>query len=255
MPSPRHTPLEYMSPLVVFTGSGVSAESGIPTFRDKGGLWKSHRPEELATPSAFIRNPQLVWEFYNWRRNLVASCDPNPAHLTLAQIEIEIDDFSLITQNIDGLHQRAGNKNILELHGSLWELRCTVCKKTRIDREIPEVFKIPTCNHCGEMMRPNVVWFGERLDPEILRLATKRASRARTMLVIGTSALVYPANSLPMIAKNAGAHLIEVNPSKTPISPIMDLHLSGSSGEIIPSWWRSVRGNSLNSDKHLPLMP
>jgi NAD-dependent deacetylase len=241
MPSPKQISLEYLTPLVVFTGSGVSAESGIPTFRDKGGLWKSHRPEELATPSAFIRAPQLVWEFYNWRRNLVASCDPNPAHLTLAQMEIEIDDFCLITQNIDGLHQRAGNKNILELHGSLWKLICTVCRKTRIDHEIPEQFKIPTCYHCGEMMRPHVVWFGESLDPEILRMATKMASKARTMLIIGTSALVHPANSLPMIAKYAGAHLIEVNPNKTPISPIMDLHLSGSSGEIIPRWWRSFR--------------
>jgi NAD-dependent deacetylase len=255
MATPKGIALADFEPVVVLTGAGISAESGIPTFRGNGGIWRSHRPEDLATLSAFNRDPALVWEFYNWRRKLIASCSPNPGHRTLAQMENEFSDFTIITQNVDGLHQRAGSKHVIEIHGSIWDIKCTSCDQVRTEREVSEYFAIPRCEICGEMMRPGVVWFGEMLQPQKVREATELSSQAKTMLVIGTSSLIQPANTLPLIAKNKGAKLIEINPDHTPLSPIMDIRLSGPSGEMLPRWWRDLQGNSLNSNEHLPLMP
>ncbi|MBC7224244.1 MAG: NAD-dependent deacylase [Anaerolineae bacterium] len=223
--------------LVVLTGAGVSAESGVPTFRGPQGLWRQHRPEDLATPAAFGRDPRLVWEWYDWRRQLVFRCRPNPAHLTLARMEQVLPEMTLITQNVDGLHQRAGSRNVLELHGSLWRARCTqegtVTPLT--DVPLPEV--PPRCRHCGALLRPDVVWFGEPLDPRTLQAAMEAASRAEVMLVVGTSAVVYPAAQLPLLALENGAYLIEVNPEPTSLSPLAHERWSEPAGKALPRLW------------------
>jgi NAD-dependent deacetylase len=244
-----------LEPLVVLTGAGISAESGIPTFRGDGGIWKSYRPEDLATPEAFKRDPSLVWEFYHWRRKLIAASSPNPGHLTLAQMENELNDFTLITQNVDGLHQQAGSKNVIEIHGSIWDIVCTGCDKMCSDQQVTEDTGVPICQICGEMTRPDVVWFGEMLDADILKEAADLASEAKTMMVIGTSALVQPANALPILAKRNGAELIEINPDVTPLSAIVDIRFSRPSGEVLPRWWREVKENSLDSNQHMPFIP
>ena len=229
-----------MKPMVVLTGAGISAESGVPTFRGAGGLWQNYRAEELATPRAFARDPELVWRFYAWRRELVDRCTPNLAHQTLKAIESTLDDFLIITQNVDGLHISAGNKNVLELHGSLWQSRCTQCQETWPDRHSHLSASIPACPSCGAMARPDVVWFGEQLDGEILERAFAAASRAAIMLVIGTSALVQPAAMLPQVAKQAGAYLVEINPEKTPLTPISDRFLQGPATQMLASWWEEI---------------
>lgn len=226
-------------PVVALTGAGVSAESGIPTFRGAGGLWRSYRATDLATPQAFRHNPQLVWEFYNWRREMMAPCQPNPAHQALAEMEQALPDFTLITQNVDGLHWQAGNRKILTLHGDLWRVRCTQCSYQGQDRRLPLPEIPPRCQQCGGLLRPDVVWFGESLPADVLEAAVSASSRARTMLVVGTSALVQPAASLPVIAKQAGAYLIEVNPDETPLTPLADRVLRGSAGELLPQWWQA----------------
>ena len=146
---------------VVLTGAGISAESGVPTFRGQDGLWQNFRPEDLATPEAFHRDPTLVWEWYNWRRGLIGKCAPNAAHETLASMETTLPAFSLITQNVDGLHRAAGNQHVLELHGNIWRMRCTVCNQVSTDDRVPLHAILPRCKACGEILRPDVVWFGE----------------------------------------------------------------------------------------------
>jgi NAD-dependent protein deacetylase/lipoamidase len=227
--------------LCVLTGAGVSAESGIPTFRGPDGLWRNFRIEELATPEAFARNPLLVWEWYAWRRELMRSAEPNAAHYALADIEDRIArrpdaSFTLVTQNIDGLHERAGSRNIFRLHGSVWVLRCTECGAEREDHSMPLDPLPPRCaagEICGSMMRPAVVWFGEMLPEDALRQSIQAAADADVFLVVGTSALVHPAASLPVVAKQHGARLIEINPDPTPLSEIADLTLTGKAGEIL----------------------
>ncbi|HIP87233.1 MAG TPA: NAD-dependent deacylase [Anaerolineales bacterium] len=222
--------------VVVLTGAGVSAESGIPTFRGPEGLWRSFRPTDLATPEAFRRDPALVWEWYDWRRRRIAACQPNPAHRVLAEMESVLPDFTLITQNVDGLHQAAGSRNVLELHGNIWRVRCTTCGWSGKDRRVP-LPEIPPRCRCGGLLRPAVVWFGESLPPRILEAAWEAAGRCQIMLVVGTSAVVQPAASLPLIAKRNGAYLIEVNPTETPITPLADEVLRGPAGEVLPRWW------------------
>lgn len=214
---------------VVLTGSGVSAESGIPTFRGEQGLWKQYRPEELATPWAFQRNPQLVWEWYNWRRSIIGKAEPNPAHYVIAEMGKFFDDFMLITQNIDGLHRKAGNKNILELHGNIWENKCFSCGK-RFGEITSE--KLKKCE-CGGYIRPNVVWFGENLDREIIEEAFLKSREAEIVFVMGTSGVVQPAASLPYVAKENGAFIIEINLEKTPVSSISDEFIPGKAGEVM----------------------
>ncbi len=226
-----------LEPLVVLTGAGVSAESGVPTFRGDEGLWRTYRAENLATPTAFHRDPQLVWEFYAWRRELIAACKPNQAHLLLAAIEKQISDFTLITQNVDGLHTAAGSRNIIEIPGSIWRMRCTSCGDRWEDRNVPLETLPPPCPGCGEKARPDVVWFGEPLDPEVLDRAFETAQRASVILVIGTSGMVYPAAELPRVGKTHGAKLIEINPEITPISGVADQVYRRKATIGLQDWW------------------
>jgi NAD-dependent deacetylase len=215
------------------TGAGISAESGVPTFRGPEGLWKNFRPEDLATPEAFARDPQLVWEWYVWRRDRIAPCAPNPAHHALITLEQRIPDFTLITQNVDGLHRRAGSRNILHLHGTIWEVRCTGCGRVEENRD-PELAYPPLCPACGKLLRPNVVWFGEALDPAILAGAEEALHKCEILLVVGTSAVVQPAASMALWAKRAGAYVVEINLEPTPLSRAVDASFQGKAGEILP---------------------
>jgi len=219
--------------LVVLTGAGISAESGIPTFRGPEGLWRTFRPEELATPQAFKQDPRLVWEWYDWRRGKIAQARPNPGHEALVSLESRVPEFLLLTQNVDGLHRRAGSRQVLEIHGSIWEVRCLACGAVREDRRVPIPIP-PRCEACGGLLRPNVVWFGEPLDPEILRQAETALTRCQAVLVVGTSAVVQPAASFALWARQSGARVAEINPDPTPLTPHWEFSLSGQAGEILP---------------------
>lgn len=230
--------------VAVLTGAGVSAESGVPTFRQaQTGMWARFDPTELATPQAFLRNPRLVWDWYAYRRQMVEAAQPNPAHYTLVDLEQYYPDFTLITQNIDGLHWRAGSRDLLELHGNIERTRCFECgtyaKGWDEEGEIP-----PRCGHCGGLLRPDVVWFGEGLPERELRLAYEAAEQAQLFLSVGTSAVVQPAASLPIIAKRAGAYVIEINPEETALSIVADCWLPGKAGEVLPELARLVFGES-----------
>ena len=222
--------LRHSTRIAVLTGAGISAESGIPTFRGAGGLWKNFRPEDLATPEAFDRDPATVWEWYRWRRELIAQAHPNPGHRALATLEQRTPHFTLITQNVDGLHDRAGNRRILKVHGDIWINRCRTCG--RETRELPEA-RLPRCA-CGGLLRPGVVWFGEPLPQDVWRAAEQAASEAEVMLVVGTSAQVYPAAGLVPYAQHNAAAVIEVNLEATSFSDSIDLCLRGPAGDILP---------------------
>lgn len=232
--------------IVVLTGAGVSAESGVPTFRDaQTGLWARYQPEDLATPEAFLRNPQLVWEWYSWRKKLVMEVQPNPGHYALAEMETRLlekdarNDFILVTQNVDGLHQRAGSRNVLELHGNIRRSKCfndgTLVVEAEAIEDVP-----PRCPHCGGWLRPDVVWFGELLPYEVLQRALKAAQTCDTFLSVGTSTLVQPAASLPLLASKSGAVVIEVNPQDTPLTVQATFILRGPSGILLPELVRAV---------------
>lgn len=222
------------SRIVVLTGAGISAESGIPTFRGADGLWKKYRAEDLATPDAFARSPQLVWEWYDWRREIIGAKEPNSGHKVLAEWQSIFSNFALITQNIDGLHQKAGSREILELHGNIWKLRCTAEGSVTEDRTVPLNDIPPRCLDCGALLRPHVVWFGESLDSRTLQEAFHMSSLCNVMFVVGTSTVVQPAASLPFAALEAGAKLLEVNPNPTPLSPYASFSIRGKAGEILP---------------------
>jgi NAD-dependent deacetylase len=219
--------------ICALTGAGISAESGIPTFRGDGGLWRTFRAEELATPEAFTRDPHLVWEWYDWRRGIIAAAQPNAGHLALATLEQNAEQFALVTQNVDGLHARSGSQNIIAIHGDIWTLRCTRCSRAVRDDRVPLPSIPPHCE-CGALMRPGVVWFGEGLDARIWDNAQKAARSADLLLVIGTSAVVYPAASLAPLAKASGARIVEINVDDTALSPMVDVSLRGRSGDILP---------------------
>ena len=219
--------------VAVLTGAGISAESGIPTFRGAGGVWGDRDVTRLATPEGFAQDPELVWKFYNWRRELLSKCTPNPAHLALAALEKAKPGFVLITQNVDGLHAQAGSRNILELHGNTWRTRCPSCGRLEEDRRT-EVPYPPLCPDCGAMVRPDVVWFGESLDPEILDRSARACRDCDVFLVVGTSAVVYPAASLTPLAKRSGAVVIEINLEPTPNTDQTDFSLIGPAGQIMP---------------------
>lgn len=225
--------LQSAQRVAVLTGAGISAESGLPTFRGPGGLWRNFRPEELATPQAFARDPKLVWEWYDWRRSVHAKCEPNAGHRALVELERRVPQFTLITQNVDNLHERAGSRRIIRLHGSLWIVRCTRCYQEEANTQVPLDPLPPRCA-CGGMQRPGVVWFGESLPERELRAARSAAQEAEVFLVVGTSSVVYPAAALPHAAREAGARVIEVNPEATEFTPHASISLRGLAGTILP---------------------
>ena len=237
--------------MVVLTGAGMSAESGVPTFRGPAGLWKSFRPEELATPRAFARDPRLVWEWYAWRRSLVADCQPNPAHLALARFALEAPGrTTTVTQNVDGLHHRAARSVAddlgmsspepafaLEVHGAIHRDRCSGCARlvdTPAEVDATDATSLPRCDHCGHLMRPDVVWFGEPLDPDVIGAAFAAARAADLCLVVGTSALVHLAASVPDVTLRSGGIVVEVNLEPTPLSPRATSSVMGRAGELLP---------------------
>jgi NAD-dependent deacetylase len=224
--------VQKASSIAVLTGAGISAESGIPTFRGAGGLWKQFLPEDLASPQAFRRDPNSVWEWYDSRRGLIDQAAPNGGHVALADLERRVPSFALVTQNVDGLHQRAGSRTVIEIHGSIWILRCSQCDRSWVDRSVPLPL-VPHCA-CGAMARPGVVWFGEQLPQDAWLAAEKAAVNCDVFLVVGTSAAVYPAAGLADTARSAGAKVIEVNIEKTGISDTVDFSLIGPAGEILP---------------------
>ncbi len=226
--------IEEADRVVVLTGAGVSAESGIPTFRGPGGLWRQRRPEQLASPEGFVRDPKLVWEWYDWRRTVIKDAQPNPAHLAIAELERRKRAFTLITQNVDGLHDKAGSRGIVKLHGDIWMVRCTQCGVERRDDRAP-LPQIPPLCECGGMLRPAVVWFGEALPPDAWRRAEQATRSAQVAIVAGTSAVVYPAAGLVPLAKACGARIIECNMEETPFSSELDRCFRGKAGEILPA--------------------
>jgi NAD-dependent deacetylase len=220
--------------VLALTGAGVSAESGVPTFRGQGGLWREFRPEDLATPEAFARDPRLVWEWYAWRRETIAPLRPNAAHDALAALEHRVGEFMLATQNVDGLHAAAGSGRVLELHGSIWRLRCVRCGRSAEDRRVPLPELPPRCS-CGALLRPDVVWFGEMLPAGAVEEAMAAARSAEVVLVIGTSSLVHPAAALPHVARAGGAFVIEINTEATPLTASADVSLRGPAAELTPA--------------------
>ena len=225
--------------VVALTGAGISAESGIPTFRSAGGWWKSHRPEDLATPEAFARDPRTVWEWYEYRRGIVATAMPNPGHLELARWERHFDHFTLITQNVDSLHRRAGSSQPHELHGNISLSICHRCRQSKGSVGLGSDGEIPRCE-CGGLIRPAVVWFGEPLPPQTLQLAWDASEHADVFLSVGTSSIVQPAADLARVAKRAGAFLIEVNPEETEMSHLFDEVLRGPAGIVLPEVGRYI---------------
>jgi NAD-dependent deacetylase len=231
--------------VTALTGAGVSAESGLATFRDgQTGLWARFDPRELATPSAFARNPKLVWDWYAWRRERIAAAQPNAGHFALAELERRAPDFLLITQNVDGLHQRAGSRKLVELHGSIARVRCSR-EGTVVERWEAPAGQVPRCAHCGALLRPDVVWFEEMLPERALGTAEDAARRCEVMLVIGTSAEVYPAAALPALARRSGATVVEINPNATPLSAAADYVVRGAAGAVLPALMQQLAGAQL----------
>lgn len=229
--------------VVVLTGAGTSSESGIPTFRDRlTGLWNDFDAQELATPQAFEADPELVWGWYEWRRGRVLHCLPNPAHRAIAAMQDYIPDFAVVTQNVDDLHERAGSRDVTHLHGSLHHPRCSDCATPyTLSADIPDEpeggrrLAPPRCCQCGGYVRPGVVWFGESLPEQNWLRAQKLASQCDVLFSVGTSSLVYPAASLPQLAKSAGACVVQVNPNPTGVEPLLDHDLQGKAGELMPA--------------------
>jgi len=222
----------------VLTGAGVSAESGIPTFRGAGGIWEKYDYRKLATHQGFEEDPRLVWEWYQLRQIEIAKAKPNQAHTVIAEMERRYPTFAVLTQNIDGMHKRGGSKHIVELHGNIWRMRCER-DGTSIELDAP-VKDIPPLCQCGSILRPDVVWFGEQMPTVETEEASMIARQSEAMFVVGTSAVVYPAAVLPMLTKNSGGLVIEINLEPTDVSSYADLSLFGLAGEIMPALWRSI---------------
>jgi NAD-dependent deacetylase len=220
--------------IVALTGAGVSAESGLPTFRGEGGLWEGHDPASLATPAAFARDPLLVWRFYAWRRARAAEAEPNAGHRALAALQRARPETRVVTQNVDGLHERAGSRLVLRLHGTLWRLRCV--EEGRENEDLRrELGVLPPRCACGALLRPGVVWFGEALPPEVLLEAQRLVREAAVVLVAGTSSLVWPAAGLPGLAQEAGAFVVEINPEPTALSEDADEVLRETAARALPA--------------------
>jgi len=238
--------LSNANSVVVLTGAGISAESGVPTFRDaQTGLWEKYQAEELATPGAFQRDPKLVWEWYEWRRGLISNSNPNPGHYAIVEMERRFPEFTLITQNVDGLHKQAGSgaySPIIELHGNIFRNKCIdeniIINQWKDTGEIP-----PRCPYCGAYLRPDVVWFGEMLSQDSLEAAWQASQSCQVFLSVGTSNLVEPAASLPFMASRNGATVVEINPNTTPLTQTADFYLSGFSGVVLPKIVELLWGN------------
>lgn len=241
--------------VAVLTGAGISAESGVPTFRGKDGLWRQYRAETLATPEAFERDPTLVWQWYDWRRGLIAPVVPNPGHRVLAAWQDLFEDIAVITQNVDGLHEKAGSRNVVELHGNIWKVRCT--REGTVSESLltplPEI--PPRCPDCGALLRPHIVWFGEALDASLLERAFALSETCQVMFAVGTSAVVQPAASLPCAAGRAGAKVVEINLEPTPLTRSADIFLRGKAGDILPLIDRRLRENMRAGGRDVPPGP
>lgn len=234
--------------VVAFTGAGISAESGVPTFRGTDGIWTKFKPEELANMSAFMKNPALVWEWYAERKRVIAGIHPNAGHLALARMQEIFPDFAVVTQNIDNLHRRAGSNVVHELHGNIERNYCLTCGAPASNAEVLAQQGAPVCARCRGLVRPDVVWFGELLPEDEWEESERAMSRADVCLCIGTSGIVYPAASLPVIARHHGALLVEINPERTPLSDLADEVLTGPAGVILPALCdkvASLRSHSL----------
>lgn len=221
------------APVAVLTGAGLSAPSGIPTFRGaQDSLWSKYRPQDLATPQAFARDPKLVWGWYDWRRELIAAAQPNAAHLALAELEAHAQ-VTIITQNVDGYHRLAGSSRILEYHGSIWTVRCQGCGDETLDERVPMPL-LPHCEKCGGLLRPGVVWFGEGIDPQVMQASARATADCEIFLVIGTAGAVYPAAGLVGTARQNGALVVEFNLERSEISHLTDIFVAGSAADTLP---------------------
>ncbi len=220
--------------VAVLTGAGVSAESGVPTFRGAGGLWEGRRVEDVASPDAFAADPLTVWRFYEQRRRNLAPVKPNPAHRVLAAWQDRFPAYTLVTQTVDELHQAAGSRGVLELHGSIWRVRCTACGRERSERTVPLPTLPPRCPTCRSAERPAVVWFGEVLPRSVVDVAVAAFERCEVLVVVGTSAVVYPAAGLVDVAANAGATVVEVNPEASAQAHLAGVSLRGPAGQVLP---------------------
>jgi len=222
----------------ILTGAGVSAESGVPTFRDaQDGLWAQYAPQDLATPDAFLTDPALIWRWYRWRRELVAEAKPNPGHFSIAELAEQIPRVTLITQNVDSLHQRAGSENVIEFHGNLFDERCFSCATPAIADDSTDV---PTCPECGDNLRPGVVWFGESIPEAALNESCAAAMECDVFLSVGTSSLVYPAAGLANLAVENGATVVEINPIPTTHAAGFHFAIAGKSGVVFPKLLESL---------------
>lgn len=227
--------LKHAYHVCAITGAGISAESGVPTFRDKGGLWNNYDVTKLATPQAIENNPGVFWEFYHWRRAILSNIEPNFGHYSLVDLEKYCNEFHLITQNVDNLHRLAGSENILEIHGNITRSRCTQCSFNRTEKIKTYSGKgVPRCPKCQSILRPDVILFGETLPKKILEQAQNAAATCEVFFSIGTSSLVEPAATLPYIAKGNGAYVVEINPQETPLSKHTNETIRGESGKILP---------------------
>lgn len=226
--------------VVCFTGAGVSAESGVATFRAADGLWSKFKPEELANVEAFLANPQMVWEWYQSRRQVVLEAKPNPGHYAIAELESLIPAVTVVTQNIDGLHAEAGSSEVIELHGNIRKNFCQQCSKRYDDEELLVEKEVQRCE-CGGNIRPDVVWFGEMLPAGAMERAERQAAQANVLFSIGTSAIVYPAAGIPMVALQSGAYIVEINPEPTPLTPYVHESIREASGTVMPELVRRLR--------------
>lgn len=225
--------LRTIDRVAVLTGAGISAESGLATFRASDGLWEGHHVEDVASPEGFERDPKLVWDFYDMRRVQAAAAMPNAAHTTLAEWQERFENLTIVTQNVDGLHHRAGSENVLELHGTLWIIECRNCGTRREDRVTPLPQSPPICSNCGGMERPSIVWFGEGLPEHVWSASVDAVQSCDVLLVIGTSAQVYPAAGLVPFARRHGATVIEINPDSTGMTSVADFVLRAKAGEAM----------------------
>ncbi len=232
--TPFHARLQTTHCVVAFTGAGISAESGVSTFRGEGGIWKKFKAEELASFDAFIRNPELVWEWYANRKKILSTVQPNPGHYALADMEKLVPEMHIITQNIDNLHRRAGSQRVYELHGNIERNYCINCRTPFASEQLKLEAGVPKCSACGGLIRPDVVWFGELLPIDAWERSVNACERADLFFCVGTSGIVYPAASLPGMARRSGAYVVEINPEHTALSATVDETLLGKSGEILP---------------------